>query len=76
MLFWIDEWSSVIPNTSVARRDRVEHARARISSLTGGAKIEDTFIVNDARPRCLTDTGDWPRLGGEGSGAAVLVMQG
>lgn len=45
-------------------------------SLAGGAKIEDTFIVNDARPRCLTDTGDWPRLGGEGSGAAVLVMQG
>ena len=45
-------------------------------SLAGGAKIEDTFIVNDARPRCLTDTGDWPRLGGESSGAAVLVMKG
>jgi len=45
-------------------------------SLSGGAKIEDTFIVTEAAPRCVTDTGDWPRLGGEGSGAAVLVMQG
>jgi Xaa-Pro dipeptidase len=45
-------------------------------SLAGGAKIEDTFIVDEARPRCVTDTGDWPRLGGDDSGAAVLVMQG
>ncbi len=43
-------------------------------SLAGGAKIEDTYVVDNAGPVLLTDSGAWPRRGGPGSGAALWVQ--
>lgn len=42
-------------------------------SLAGGAKIEDTYLVDDEGPVLLTDSGAWPRRDGPGSAAAVWV---
>jgi Xaa-Pro dipeptidase len=42
-------------------------------SLTGGAKIEDTYLVDDSGPRLVTDSGSWPRRDGPRSGAALWV---
>lgn len=41
-------------------------------SLSGGAKIEDTFVVGTDSLRCVTQTPRWPRLKGTTSGTAVL----
>jgi len=41
-------------------------------SLTGGAKIEDTYVVDGESLRCVTQTPRWPRLDGPASGTAVL----
>ncbi|MFI5036328.1 MAG: M24 family metallopeptidase [Acidimicrobiales bacterium] len=42
-------------------------------SLSGGAKIEDTYLVDEDGLRLLTDGGGWPRRAGPRSGAAVWV---
>lgn len=31
-------------------------------SLTGGGKVEDTFLVTDDGPELITTTGDWPTI--------------
>jgi Xaa-Pro dipeptidase len=43
-------------------------------SLAGGAKIEDTYLVEQDGPRLVTDSGAWPRRGGVNSAAAVWVQ--
>jgi Xaa-Pro dipeptidase len=42
-------------------------------SLSGGAKIEDTYVVDADGPVVLTDSGAWPRRDGRLSGGAVWV---
>jgi Xaa-Pro dipeptidase len=43
-------------------------------SLAGGAKIEDTYVVESTGPILLTDSGAWPRRDGPGSAAALWVQ--
>ena len=38
------------------------HAVAYNPSLPGGPKVEDTYLIGVDGARCVTDTGDWPRL--------------
>jgi antitoxin VapB len=40
-------------------------------SLSGGAKIEDTYVVGDEGLRRVTESGRWPRVAGPTSGAAI-----
>jgi Xaa-Pro dipeptidase len=40
-------------------------------SLSGGAKIEDTYVVEVEGLRRVTESGRWPRVAGPASGAAV-----
>ena len=40
----------------------VGHAIAWNPSVAGGGKSEDTFLVEDAGLRCVTETGGWPRV--------------
>ncbi len=40
----------------------VGHAVAWNPSVAGGGKSEDTFLVEDAGLRCVTETGGWPRV--------------
>jgi len=41
-------------------------------SLSGGAKIEDTYVLGEDSLTCATSTSRWPRLKGPASGAAVF----
>lgn len=41
-------------------------------SLSGGAKIEDTFVVGGESLTCVTSSARWPRLNGEASGTTVF----
>lgn len=45
-------------------------------SLTGGAKVEDTHLVENSQVYCLSDTGQWPRVGEKSSGALVAAQRG
>ncbi len=38
------------------------HAVAWNPSFAGGGKTEDTFLIEEDGPRCLTETGDWPTV--------------
>lgn len=42
------------------------HAVAWNPSIAGGGKCEDTFVVEEAGLRSVTETGTWPRIEREG----------
>jgi antitoxin VapB len=44
-------------------------------SLSGGAKVEDTYVVGGDSLACLTQAPRWPRLKGKNSGTAVLRVR-
>ncbi|MDX6560807.1 MAG: hypothetical protein QOD65_621 [Gaiellales bacterium] len=56
------------------RRIEAGHAVAWNPSVSGGGKVEDTFLIEDAGLRCLTETGGWPQavLAGDRARSAIL----
>ena len=50
------------------------HAIAWNPSVSGGGKSEDTFLVDGAALRCLTDTGEWPQAATVGGRSRTAIL--